>query len=120
MLANNCPIAPALGEDDDDDDDCEAVCEMRTGRGKGRTWRKLAPVPLCPPQNPHDLTWDQTLAAAVESRLLTTCHKRSVSCHDCFNPVKRAPIPTGQEAGQTMEPVLTLQRREKSLAPNKN
>jgi hypothetical protein len=28
-------------------------------------------VPLCPPQIPHDLAWDRTRAAAVESQRLT-------------------------------------------------
>jgi hypothetical protein len=29
------------------------------------------PVPLCPPQIPHDLTWDRTRAASVGSQRLT-------------------------------------------------
>jgi hypothetical protein len=28
-------------------------------------------VPLCPPQIPHDLTWDRTRAAAMGSQRLT-------------------------------------------------
>jgi hypothetical protein len=32
---------------------------------------KLAPLPLCPPQIPHDLTWVRTRAAVVGSRRLT-------------------------------------------------
>jgi hypothetical protein len=36
------------------DDDYGPVGGMRIGRGKP------APVPLCPPQIPHDLTWDRT------------------------------------------------------------
>jgi hypothetical protein len=28
-------------------------------------------VPLCPPQIPHDLTWDRTRAAAVGIQRLT-------------------------------------------------
>jgi hypothetical protein len=40
---------------------------MRIGRRDRSTRRKLAPVPFCPPQIPHDLTQ----AAAVESRRLT-------------------------------------------------
>jgi hypothetical protein len=35
------------------------------------TRRKPAPVSLCPPQIPHDLTWGRTWAAAVGSRGLT-------------------------------------------------
>jgi hypothetical protein len=45
---------------------------MRIGRGNRSTQRKPAPVPLCPPQIPHDLTWARTRAAAVGSRRLTT------------------------------------------------
>jgi hypothetical protein len=54
-----------------DDDECGAVSGMRIGSGKESTWRNPAPVPLCPPQIPHDLTWAGTLAAAVGSRRLT-------------------------------------------------
>jgi hypothetical protein len=35
---------------------------MRIGRGNRSTVRKPAPVPLCPPQIPHDLTWVRTRA----------------------------------------------------------
>jgi hypothetical protein len=44
---------------------------MRIGRGNRSTRRKPAPVPLYPPQIPHDLTWDRTRAAAVGSQRLT-------------------------------------------------
>jgi hypothetical protein len=37
-------------------DDYGAVGGMRIGRGNRSTRRKPAPVPLCPPQIPHDLT----------------------------------------------------------------
>jgi hypothetical protein len=40
---------------------------MRIGKKNRSTRRKPAPVPLCPPQMPHDLT----RAAAVGSRRLT-------------------------------------------------
>jgi hypothetical protein len=36
--------------------DREAAVEVKTGRSN-RITRKPAPVPLCPQQNPHDLTW---------------------------------------------------------------
>jgi hypothetical protein len=42
-----------------------AVDEMRIGRGNRSTRRKPAPVPLCPPQIPHDLALDRNRAAAV-------------------------------------------------------
>jgi hypothetical protein len=41
---------------------------MRIGRGYRCTRRKSAPVPLCPPQIPYDLTWARTQATAVGSR----------------------------------------------------
>jgi hypothetical protein len=44
-----------------DEGDCGAVGGMKIGRGNQSTQRKPAPMPLCPPQIPHD----QTRAAAV-------------------------------------------------------
>jgi hypothetical protein len=49
------------------DDDCGAIGGMRIGRGNQRTGRELSPVPLCPPQIPHDLTRARARAAAVGS-----------------------------------------------------
>jgi hypothetical protein len=40
-------------------------------RGDRSTRRKLAPVPLRPPQIPHDLTWARTRAAAMGNQRLT-------------------------------------------------
>jgi hypothetical protein len=54
-----------------DDDDYGAVDGMRIGRGNRSTRKKPAPVPRCPPQIPHALTWDQTRATTVESQRLT-------------------------------------------------
>jgi hypothetical protein len=54
-----------------DVDDYGAVGGMRIGRGNRRTRRKPAPVPLCPPQIPHDLTWDRIRAAVVGNQRLT-------------------------------------------------
>jgi hypothetical protein len=50
------------------DGDCGEIGGMKIGRGNRSTLRKPAPAPLCPPQIPHD----QTQAAAVGSRRLTT------------------------------------------------
>jgi hypothetical protein len=44
------------------DDECGIVRGMTIGRGNRSTRRKPAPVPLCPPQIPHELTWDRTRA----------------------------------------------------------
>jgi hypothetical protein len=52
------------------DDECGAFGGMRIGRGKGSVRRKPTPVPLCPPQIPHDLTWYRNWAATVGSRRL--------------------------------------------------
>jgi len=35
------------------------------------TQRKSCPVPLCPPQISHELTWDRTCASKVVERQLT-------------------------------------------------
>jgi hypothetical protein len=40
-----------------DYDEFEAVGGMRIDRENRNTRRKHAPVPFCPPQIPHDLTW---------------------------------------------------------------
>jgi hypothetical protein len=53
-----------------DDDECGAIDGM-IGRGNRSTPRKTAPVPLFPPQIPHDLTQARTRTAAVGSRRLT-------------------------------------------------
>jgi hypothetical protein len=44
-------------------DECGAVGGMRIGRGNRSTRRNPVPVPLCPPQIPHELTWGGTRAA---------------------------------------------------------
>jgi hypothetical protein len=65
--AANWPTIPALL----DVDKCGSVGGMRISRGNRCTSIKPAPVPLCPPKIPHDLTWARTWAAAVGSRRLT-------------------------------------------------
>jgi hypothetical protein len=49
-----------------------AVGGMRIGRGNGITRRKPAQVPLCPPQIPHDLTWDRTVGYAAMNAFLSS------------------------------------------------
>jgi hypothetical protein len=39
------------------DGECGVVGGMTIGRGNLSTGRKTGPVPLSPPQIPHDLTW---------------------------------------------------------------
>jgi hypothetical protein len=53
------------------DEKCEAVDGIKICKGNRITRRKPEPMPLCPPQIPHDLTWYQTRAAAVRSRRIT-------------------------------------------------
>jgi hypothetical protein len=54
-----------------DDGDCGEIGGMKIGRGNQSTQRKPAPVPLCPPQIPHDQTRAQTRAATVRCQQLT-------------------------------------------------
>jgi hypothetical protein len=62
--ATNRPIMPAPGDYDDGE-----IGGMN-GRGKRSTRRKLAPVPLCPPQTPHAAR-TRTRAAGVGRQRLT-------------------------------------------------
>jgi hypothetical protein len=57
--------------DDKKINECGVVGGMRFGRGSWNTRRKASPVPLCPPQIPHDFVWNSTLAAVIRSWLLT-------------------------------------------------
>jgi hypothetical protein len=63
-----------------DEGGCGAIGGMKIGRGNRSTWRKPAPMPLCPPQIPHDLT----RAAAVGNRRLTAWAMARPSME--FNP----------------------------------
>jgi hypothetical protein len=54
-----------------DDVDCGAIGGKRNGKGNRSTRRKPAPVPLCPPQIPHDVTQARNRTPAVGSRRLT-------------------------------------------------
>jgi hypothetical protein len=60
--ATNRPIVPAQGDCDDGE-----IGGRMIGRGNRSAWRKPAPVPLCPPQNPHAAR-TRTQAAAVGSQ----------------------------------------------------
>jgi hypothetical protein len=64
-VATNRPVMPALGDYDDAE-----IGGMIIGRGNRSTWRKPAPVPLCPPETPHAAQM-QTRTAAVGSQPLT-------------------------------------------------
>jgi hypothetical protein len=46
-----------IDDDDDDDEKYGAAGGMKFGWGNRSTRRKPAPVPLCTPQIPHNLTW---------------------------------------------------------------
>jgi hypothetical protein len=63
--ATNMPIVPAPGDYDDGE-----IGGIMIGSGNRSTRRKPAPVPLCPPQNPHAVR-TRTRAAAVGSQRLT-------------------------------------------------
>jgi hypothetical protein len=65
------PVLIQRRVDDGMMNECGVVGGMRTSRGERSTGTEPAPVPLCSPQIPHDLTRDRRRAAAVESQLLT-------------------------------------------------
>jgi hypothetical protein len=62
--ATNSPTVPAPGDYDDGE-----IGGMIGTRNRS-TWRKPAPVLLCPPQTPHAV-WTRTRATAVGSQELT-------------------------------------------------
>jgi hypothetical protein len=70
-LGTSATICPIVPDPDDRWYECGAVGGMKIGRGNRITRRKPAPVPLCPPQIPHDLTRDRSQAAEMGSRCLT-------------------------------------------------
>jgi hypothetical protein len=51
-------ISKLNGIDDRMINEYGAVGEMRICRENRNTWRKPTSLELCPPQIPHDLTWD--------------------------------------------------------------
>jgi hypothetical protein len=64
--ATEWPTVLAQGYYDDGE-----IGGMKIGRGNRSTRRKPVPVPICPPQIPHDQTRARTRAAAVGSQRLT-------------------------------------------------
>jgi hypothetical protein len=62
--ATNWPIVPAPGDYDD------AEIGGIIGKGNRSTWRKTAPMPVCPPQTLHAVR-TRTGAAEVGSQRLT-------------------------------------------------
>jgi hypothetical protein len=98
-----------------DDGECEAVGGMRIDRGDRSTRRKPAPMSLCPPQIPHDMTWARTWPAAVHlyhSITHSLTHRAEPflrSCQLCSH---------SRTSQQFMEPVGSLPRsQELSTGP---
>jgi hypothetical protein len=67
----NRPLTGLLYQPRMIDDESGAVGRMEIGWGNRSTRRKPAPLPLCPPQIPHDLIWAWNRAAALGSRRQT-------------------------------------------------
>jgi hypothetical protein len=59
-------------------DDKRGAVGGMAGTGNRRTRRKPAPVPLCPPQITHNLTWARTRATVAGSREPTTARPTQV------------------------------------------
>jgi hypothetical protein len=62
--------------------DCGAIHGMKFGRRNRSTRRKSAPMPLCPPQIPHDQTRARTWSAAVGSHRLTAWAMAKLTLED--------------------------------------
>jgi hypothetical protein len=69
----------------------EQLVEWMIGKGNRSTQRKHVPVPLCPPQIPHDLTQAGTQFAAVGSRPATP-----VVCDRCWGWMSRGWVKWGK------------------------
>jgi hypothetical protein len=52
-----------------DDGDCGAISAMKIGRGNRSTRRKHAPVSLCPPQIPHDMTRAHVISKKAKGKV---------------------------------------------------
>jgi hypothetical protein len=80
------------------DYECGTVGGMRIGRGNRSTRRKPAPVPLCPLQVPHDLTWARSRRltawglATVRRPTETSWKSRETSCWTSSADSVTAPI----------------------------
>jgi hypothetical protein len=68
---------------------CGTVAGMRTDKGTRSIARKSDVAPLCASQIPHDLTWDRTHVAAVESQVLTvwSYDKPEMPCASKYTPI---------------------------------
>jgi hypothetical protein len=83
--ATNWPILHAPGDYDDGEYGGIVIC-----RRNRSTLRKAAPVPLCPQQIPHYLTWARTQAATMGSQRLTAgAMARPKVSHSLFSSDER-------------------------------
>jgi hypothetical protein len=66
-----------------DDDDCGAICGIKIGRETRSTLRKPAPVPLYPPQIPHDQSRARTPGRRIPilTPITGLLHRAAFSCH---------------------------------------
>jgi hypothetical protein len=64
LVSKLCSIADRIINE------CGEVDGMRIGRGNRKIREKTSLMPLFPPQISHDLSWDRTRTALVETRLL--------------------------------------------------
>jgi hypothetical protein len=93
--ASNRPIVPPPGDDDDDDDG--EIGGMMISRGNRSTWRKPAPLPLCPRQTPH------ALAGHEPEKPLTNCLSYSTA-HKAENLTTINELTVPQNVGASMSP----------------
>jgi hypothetical protein len=67
------------------DDECEAVGEMRIGRGNRSTGRKPTLAAHCPPQIPHDLSVNLRQSTGYRIFVVTTMRTQIKQHYDGFS-----------------------------------
>jgi hypothetical protein len=91
----------------------EAVGGVRIGRGNRSTRRKSAPVPFCPPQIPHDLTWGNVALTLREFTVASRLSPSGLAQRYCFRWLEAARLPCNQAARLTARPASVCTRRFK-------
>jgi hypothetical protein len=97
-----------------------AVGVMRIDGGSWRTRRKPTPMPLCPTQIPHELTWGRNQPAAVRSRRLPAWAVAPHSCgYEEFYLLGNNALQSGESQPPFRRNIVHLSSGSKSKASKK-